>query len=222
MLFCYNLPTDYHNYEGNMATNRLASNLQELMRIRKINPTALARETGIGQPVIYRIATGETDNPTLSTLHPIAKYFGVSINQLIGDEPIDQVHTSQRVRRIPIIDMVQASEWHHSPEAISPSGYVMIDTDISDKGFAITLKDSTMEPNFPEGTILIIDPLLNAKNQDYVIAYHQTQSLATFKQLLLDGNDIYLKPLNPEFKTIKATETHVIMGTMIQARLDFK
>lgn len=205
-----------------MATNRLASNLQELMRTRKINPTALARETGIGQPVIYRIATGETDNPTLSTLHPIAKYFGISINQLIGDEPLDQLHSPKKVTRIPIIDMAQASEWHQSSDAISPTGYVVIDTEISSKGFAITLKDSTMEPNFPEGTILIIDPLLKAKNQDYVIAFHEAQSLATFKQLLLDGNDIYLKPLNPEFKTIKATETHVIMGTMIQARLDFK
>jgi len=61
-----------------MATNRLADNLQELMRVRKINPTTLARSTGIGQPVIYRIATGETDNPTLSTLQPVAKFFGVS------------------------------------------------------------------------------------------------------------------------------------------------
>lgn len=192
------------------------------MRTRKINPTALARETGIGQPVIYRIATGETDNPTLSTLHPIAKYFGISINQLIGDEPLEYSLTPRRVSRIPLIDMTQASQWYRSPEAISPAGYVMIDTEISTQGFAITLKDSTMEPNFPEGTMLIIDPLLKAKNQDYVIAYHETQSLATFKQLLLDGNDIYLKPLNPEFKTIKATDTHVIMGTMIQARLDFK
>ncbi len=205
-----------------MATNRLAINLQELMRTRKINPTALARATGIGQPVIYRIATGETDNPTLSTLHPIAKYFGVSINQLIGDAPLTQNQHSQEVSTIPVIDMSQAAIWHRSPEEITPARYVVIDSTISNKGFAITLNDSTMEPNFPEGTTLIIDPLLKANNQDYVIAYHQNHQLATFKQLFLDGKDIYLKPLNPEFETIKATETHVIMGTMIQARLDFK
>ena len=205
-----------------MVKNRLATNLQALMRAHNTTPTALARATGIGQPVIHRMATGETDNPTLGTLKPIAKYFGITMNQLIGEDPLEDNYLRHQITMIPLIDIAHASKWNRAPQEVKPSRHIMIDTNISAKGFAVRLEDSTMEPTFPAGTTVIIDPLLKATNGNFVIAYHQGKRLSTFKQLLIDGQDFYLKALNPAFETIKATETHVIIGPMIQARLDFK
>lgn len=57
------------------------NNLKWLMG-EKISPYALASETGVPQPTIFRILTGESDDPRTKTLQPLAKYFGVSVADL--------------------------------------------------------------------------------------------------------------------------------------------
>lgn len=64
--------------------NNLSTILSQLMSEKGLNSAQLARKTGIGQPVIYRIMTGVTDNPQILTLKPLADFFGISIDQLIG------------------------------------------------------------------------------------------------------------------------------------------
>lgn len=62
--------------------------LSQLMAKRDIKSAELARKTGIGQPVIHRLMTGVTDNPQIQTLIPIAKFFGISVDQLMGVSPL--------------------------------------------------------------------------------------------------------------------------------------
>lgn len=64
--------------------NQLSEILSELMAKQGINSAELARRTGIGQPVIHRLMSGVTDNPQVYTLLPIATYFNITIEQLIG------------------------------------------------------------------------------------------------------------------------------------------
>lgn len=65
----------------------LSTTLSRLMSERGIKSAELARKTGIGQPVIYRLMTGTTDNPQLLTLKPLANFFGVSLDHLVGLSP---------------------------------------------------------------------------------------------------------------------------------------
>lgn len=67
----------------------LSDVLSHLMSTAGIGSAELARKTGIGQPVIYRLMTGATENPQILTLKPIADYFGKSIDQLIGVSPLN-------------------------------------------------------------------------------------------------------------------------------------
>lgn len=60
------------------------------MLTHHIKSAELARRTGIGQPVIHRLMTGVTENPQILTLKPIADYFEVSIEQLLGLVPLSQ------------------------------------------------------------------------------------------------------------------------------------
>ena len=64
----------------------LSLNLKKLMKLRETNPSELARQTGVAQPIIHRIASGKNTNPKLETLKPLAVHFQVSISELIGDE----------------------------------------------------------------------------------------------------------------------------------------
>ena len=87
--------------------SRLSEVLQALLRHRKLTVSELSRHTGLVQPVIYRMTTGETDNPKLSSLLPIANYFNVNLSQLIGEEPLSpEGNTDQQVKAIPLLNII--------------------------------------------------------------------------------------------------------------------
>lgn len=54
-----------------------------------------------------------------------------------------------------------------------------------------------MEPDFPAGVFIVVEPDMDPQPGDYVIAKNGDE--ATFKQLVKDGADWYLKPLNPRY-----------------------
>ncbi|MEO8964509.1 MAG: helix-turn-helix transcriptional regulator [Gammaproteobacteria bacterium] len=66
----------------------LASVLTHLMTEKNIGSAELARKTGVAQPVIYRLMTGETVNPQIQTLMPLTIFFGISVEQLVGVLPL--------------------------------------------------------------------------------------------------------------------------------------
>lgn len=66
----------------------LSAILSHLMSEKGIKSAELARKTGVGQPVVYRLMTGATENPQVLTLKPIADFFGVSLDQLLGLTPL--------------------------------------------------------------------------------------------------------------------------------------
>lgn len=74
----------------------LSANLKVLMSLSKINASELARRTGIAQPIIHRLSTGQNTNPKLATIKPIARYFSVTVSQLIGEDPLpnEKAHTT--------------------------------------------------------------------------------------------------------------------------------
>jgi phage repressor protein C with HTH and peptisase S24 domain len=57
----------------------LRKNLDWLIKQKKTTPYELQRATGVPQPTIHRILTGESNDPRTKTLQPLADYFGVSI-----------------------------------------------------------------------------------------------------------------------------------------------
>src|SRR5439155_6774459 len=103
-----------------------------------INESELARRTGIGQPVVHRICSGETDNPKVATLSPIANFFAISISQLIGDEPLstDRIPgtfnpDAQGWRQIPLLDWEQIIAWPNLNKKSGPLPTVYTDLDLS-------------------------------------------------------------------------------------------
>jgi transcriptional regulator with XRE-family HTH domain len=68
--------------------DNLTNVLTHLMSKNKISSSELARQTGVAQPVIYRLMSGGTENPQILTLKPIADYFSLSIDQLMGYKPL--------------------------------------------------------------------------------------------------------------------------------------
>lgn len=209
--------------------NKLPQVLLLLMEEQDLTVSELARRTGIGQPVIHRLLSGETDNPKVATLSPIANYFAISISQLIGDDLLPKERISGTFRMtshgwttIPLLSWEQAIHWLDNRDSINIDKYETTDISVSENAYALRVKDTTMTPRFPENTLLVIDPVMEPSDRDYVVAHISNQKQAIFRQLLLDSDDTYLKPLNTDFKMILLNRESRLLGVMVQARMDFK
>lgn len=62
----------------------------DFVRAGKLNQTHLAKVSGTTQATISRWFSGE-HSPKLENLRPLASVLGVSVSQLIGDEPIPRI-----------------------------------------------------------------------------------------------------------------------------------
>ena len=60
------------------------------------NPKQLAEVSGMNQPTIHRILSGEIKEPTRKTLEPFLKRFGLKYAQVIGDEFYAPVNPDER------------------------------------------------------------------------------------------------------------------------------
>lgn len=206
--------------------SKLCANLRTLMsEFPKLNVSRLAELTGLGQPVVHRLFSGETDNPKVLTLSSMAKFFGVTISALIGDEPLPDSRLrgsySQNVQpyqHIPVLSWSQVLVWPELPEADSHIPTLLTNLDIGRNGYAVTVTDTTMEPRFPEGTRLLMNPELSPRNRDFVIIQIEGEELPHFKQLLIDGNNYYLKPFNPDFRAFLLDKPYRLLGTMVEAQ----
>lgn len=126
---------------------------------------------------------------------------GLTIAQLIGGS--ENVQAGPEVRgSVPLISAVQAGNYKMHVDNFHPldGGEELIPTTvpIQRHTFALRVEGPSMEPDFKEGAILIVEPDLEANPGDFVIAKNQDGE-TTFKQLVRDLGEWYLKPLNPQF-----------------------
>ncbi|MCP4043122.1 MAG: S24 family peptidase [Gammaproteobacteria bacterium] len=63
--------------------------------------------------------------------------------------------------------------------------------------FALRVIGDSMEPEFKDGVIVIIDPTGVAANGSYVLAVHEEEYI--FRQLVKEGDKMYLKALNENY-----------------------
>lgn len=83
---------------------------------------------------------------------------------------------------------------------------------VNQRTFALRVQGDSMEPDFTAGMILIVEPELDPQNGDFVIAKNGSEE-TTFKQLVQDGADWYLKPLNPRYP-LKPLGKNPIIGVV--------
>jgi transcriptional regulator with XRE-family HTH domain len=68
------------------------------------------RKIEIGYATIYQILVGKNQSPRIDTLLPIAKYFNISIEQLIGEEPLE---TPTLKKSISVGNDTKNTVWQH-------------------------------------------------------------------------------------------------------------
>lgn len=75
-------------------SNALADNLRSLMQARRLNQEDLAERSGVAQSTISRIMSGAQKTLRNDSLLGLARYFGVSVEQLLTQIP--ETHLASR------------------------------------------------------------------------------------------------------------------------------
>lgn len=127
--------------------------------------------------------------------------------------------------RVPIISHVQAGLWAESPDLYHPGdgeGWSYTVVKHGSRAYALRVSGPSMHdpsggrPSYSDGDIIICDPdqVGGLTTGDCVIALLDDDTLSmdrrtTFKQIVFDGPDVYLKPINPAFPLLRAAFTPI-------------
>jgi transcriptional regulator with XRE-family HTH domain len=211
-------------------TTLVSKIITSLMQEMKIKESELARQTGLPQTTINRLLLSSTSDPRANTLKPIANYFGVTVGQLIGEEPLNPsriegsfgAYNREAWTHVPIISWEDTLAWvfrKDSYNIYSHKKWIATERPISRTSFAITSKPF-MEPRFRKNSILITDPDAEYQDSKFVVVSLDNKSV-TVRQLIFDHVECYLKNFDTTLPTIKLDKSkHRILGVIIESRID--
>jgi SOS-response transcriptional repressor LexA len=137
---------------------------------------------------------------------------------------------SLRDNLIPVVSWVQAGAWADIVDNFAPGdAEEMVFSTVKKKRhtFALRVRGDSMvnptgSPSFPEGMTIIVEPDMSALPGDFVIVRQSADAEATFKQLVRDGDRLYLRPLNPRYPILDFGPDAVIVGVVRSAEIRFR
>ena len=147
----------------------------------------------------------------------VAELLGISVVELLSGG--SNVGHGLDVRgEVPLVSEVEAGDYtvidNFQPKGAFES--VSVSVPVKRHTYALRVHGDSMVSDtgdsFPEGSLIIVEPEMQAQVGDYVVALN-TSNQTTFKQLTSDGGDLYLRPLNPRYP-IKPVGTARIIGVV--------
>lgn len=126
----------------------------------------------------------------------------------------------------PVLSKVQAGAWAEAVEAYTLKDIdLWLESDAHIQGDAFWLEvegDSMTAPmglSIPEGTFVLFDTGRDAVNGNLVVAKLQDDNEATFKKLIVDGSQRYLKGLNPQWPLVSINGNCTIIGVAVETKM---
>lgn len=204
---------------------KVSEYLKEKREARRLSLRGAAKVSGISHQHIKDIEDGKK-TASFEKVLKLLKAYHADIQDFLketGYLPPD-VETAKmgKLRQVPVISWVTAGKWHEVCDAFQPGDAdEWIATDVKGPNvFALRVKGDSMEPEFQEGEIIIVNPHVEAKAGDYVIVKNEENGEATFKQLKKYGDTWILHPLNPKYPDIELTARHKyrIIGKVVEKK----
>ncbi|ARG38383.1 LexA family transcriptional regulator [Acinetobacter baumannii] len=228
--------------------NTLAERLRYAMEVlppKKIKGVDLARAVGVKPPSVSDWLSGKSKTMEGENLLKASKFLGVNPNWLASGNgsPHEMIKKTNeedlsnilfrdlKLHKIPVLDYVQAGFWHEvAYDGSSPHSYTYTDyvSCSPESIFSVIVQGKSMEPDFKEGDMLIVDASINPKPGSYVIAQNGSHE-ATFKKYRVLAHDEYgrdvfeLIPINSDFPTLSSVTHDIrIIGVVVRHMRDFK
>ena len=188
-----------------------------------LSQSELARRLGIRPQSVQQWEDGKTE-PRPKKYQDIASALEVDKSWLqtgmtgISEEVSPYYSAPGIGGRVPLVSWVQAGSMAEVEDPHAPGvaeDWITTTVQVRDHTFALRVRGDSMEPEFPNNIIIIVEPDMQYENGDYVVV-RNSHDEATFKQLVQDGGDWYLKPVNPRYP-IKPLGDAVVVGVVREA-----
>ncbi|WP_228156994.1 LexA family protein [Acinetobacter sp. WCHAc060042] len=205
--------------------------LKQKMEEKGVTPAALARAASVSPVAAGKWVHGESE-PKAAKLKLIADFLGVTDDWLLtgkgSPSKLDNnIDLSEKIplegRPIPVISWVAAG-------SLSSIETVLRDTEIDEwlppnkdcgkSGYGLKVTGMSMSPFFLPDDRIYVNPevqTFDLQTGDLVIIACYGETEATFKKLIIEGDNKYLQPLNPNWpeQIIKLSEDCRLVGKVV-------
>ena len=203
--------------------------IKACMEARGLDQSTVARALGVEPQSVQQWIQGQT-NPRGYRITALAALLDVEPWELLGagksaGRPAAKSRDAGRfapVSRIPRMSWVSAGRFREINNSQVADDWDTPSEPMSAQAFSLLVEGDSMEPEFPSGCVIFVEPQMEPLSGDYVIVSLDAAHQATLKQLVLDGTQRYLKALNPRYSSIPIdTDAHVY-GVVCEMRKAFR
>ena len=120
----------------------------------------------------------------------------------------------------PLISWVQAGAWTDAADSFSAhdaEAWLPCPVRCSPDTFVLRVRGESMEPRFRDGDLIFVDPAVPPDHGRFVVVREQDTHEAAFRQLIVEGEQHYLKALNPDWpaRIVQSNSTASICGVVV-------
>lgn len=204
--------------------------LNEIIRAARIKAgytmKAVEAKIGIVASNQSKIEMGENKSPGFNTIAPLAKLYGLDLNKLYEATLSSESNAliaaqAQSGLKLPVIDLAHAEMWCRGDRGMLMDETRIINSPLmcGSNSFAIRVGGDSMTAlygnvdSFKSGTVLIVDPGVSYKINDFVIAKHK--GVIYFRQIVEEGAGHYLKCINPQYQILTIEQDIKVLGVVI-------
>lgn len=140
----------------------------------------------------------------------LARLYGWSPAELLGGRAHAERQRSSG-RLVPLIDTVQAGHWTDVVDPYAKGDakqWITAPHKVGPRAFVLEIKGDSMEPEYHDGDWIVVDPDVEPRPGNDVVARLDTDDVATFKRFRQRQGDkgrieIDLAPLNPNWPVLR-------------------
>lgn len=204
---------------------KIGEYLREKRGIKELSLREAAKLSGLSHQHIRDIEAGKK-SPTFDKVINILKAYHADILEFLKEtgylpsnkEPVK----GEKLYKIPLASWsIAESHGEVYGERKISNIQEWIGTGINNQNvFALRVRDDSMEPEFVEGDIIIVEHSGVQRHNDFVIAKKNTD-IPIFRQLKKYGKTKVLHPLNPKYPDIKLTDKkhrYKIIGKVVEKK----
>lgn len=228
------MDTQSENEKTGLLEQTIVHNLLYLLKIKKLTITEFARQINIPRGTINNIINKKVVAPTIPVIHKIAKFFDITIDQMVKLKLSDQFYfyivssgasSNGCLSRIPILN------WHDAYQAVPQvtvtdkrfefKDWLEVGKLISGNNILFAMRSkSSYEPKFPANAFLIFDRNVIPADNHYVLVSDETKAKISLMQYFYDGNNEYICSLHEDQKNIFDPQYTTFLGVLSFVKLE--
>lgn len=184
-----------------MNIQQLVKNIEILSSQKGVNKTKALQECGAGKNFISNALSGS--EPSIGKIEQIADYFGVSIDYLLGNEPIKsnitEVIPASQIYQIPVFATVSAGFGAYAAEDIVDYMPIVLTNphDAPDM-LGIRVHGNSMYPKIEDGDTVIVRKQSSVDSGDIAVIMIDGEE-GVVKKVVYGETWVELHSINPEY-----------------------